>query len=237
MHSKTKLYIGGTVVVGFVLLFGSLTWFSQFPDMARYLACLSLACIASTLKVRLPGLQSTISVNFVFILIAIAQLSLAETLTLAFAATLVQCLWRPKSGPKFIQVLFNTSSLLISTALAYATAHAVPDEQRALTTLAAAATVFFMVNTGLISLVLALTSNRELREVWRQCHLWAFPYYLVGAAIAGAVSASSTMESWRISLLALPMMYLVYFYYGIFISSQTMSPARVTGTLDGDARK
>jgi hypothetical protein len=186
--------------------------------------------------VRLPGLKSTISVNFVFILIGIAELSLPETLTLALAATLVQCLWRPKTRPKIIQVLFNASSLLISTTLTYAVAHAVPGEQRTLTALAPAATVFFLVNTGLISLVLALTSNQELRAVWRQCHLWAFPYYLVGAAIAGAVSASSTMESWRIPLLALPMMYLVYFYYSIFISSQ-MTQGRASVTLEGDPSK
>jgi hypothetical protein len=237
MRTQAKIYIGTIVVLGFVLLASSLIWFRQFPDIARYSACISLACIASTLKVKLPGLKSTISVNFVFILIGIAQLSLAETLTLAFAAAVVQCLWRPKTRPKVIQVLFNVSSLLISTTLAYAIAEVMPGEHRALPTLAAAATMFFMVNTGLVSMVIALTSNQELREVWKKCHLWAFPYYLVGAAIAGAVSSSSTNESWRISMVALPMMYLVYFCYSIFVSSQTTMSTVRTEMLEGDGRK
>ena len=219
MPTKAKLYIGTSVALGYALLAGTLIFFSQFPDVARYLACLSLACIASTMKVRLPGLHGTISVNFVFILIALTQFSLAETLTIAFAATLVQCLWRPKTRPKLVQVLFNTSTVLISAALAYACAHAVPTQNHPLIALAPAATMFFVLNTGMISLVLALISKSAVLALWKQCHLWAFPYYLVGAAIAAAVGQSSQAVGWRISLLALPVMYLIYAYYKLCVSS------------------
>jgi hypothetical protein len=171
------------------------------------------------MKVRLPGLHGTISVNFVVILIAITQLSLVETLTVAFAATLVQCLWRPKTRPKILQVLFNTSTVVISTALAYGVAHAVPGEVHVWIALAPAATVFFVMNTGMISLVLALLSESRLLAVWKQCHLWAFPYYLVGAAIAAAIGQSSQTVGWRLSLLALPVMYLAYSCYKLCVSS------------------
>jgi len=220
MPTNAKLYIGTSVALGYALLAGTLIWFSQFPDGARYLACLSLACIASTMKVRLPGLHGTISVNFVFILMALELFSLAETLTIAFAATLVQCLWRPKTRPRTVQVLFNTSTVLISTALAYAAARVVPGQVHPFIALAPAATVFFVLNTGMVSLVLALLSKSTLPAVWKQCHLWAFPYYLVGAAIAAAVEQSSLTVGWRFSLLALPVMFLIYFYYKLFVSSQ-----------------
>lgn len=219
MPTKAKLYIGTSVALGYALLAGTLIWFSQFPDVARYLACLSLACIASTMKVRLPGLHGTISVNFVFILMALTQFSPAETLVIAFAATLVQSLWRPKTRPTLVQVLFNTSTVLISTALAYAGAHAVPGQDHPFIALAPAATVFFVMNTGMVSLVLALLSKSTLLAVWKQCHLWAFPYYLVGAAIAGAVDQSSQTVGWRLSLLALPVMYLIYAYFKLYVSS------------------
>ncbi len=226
MPAKAKLYIGVSVALGFGLLAGTLIWFSQFPDVARYLACLSLACIASTMKVRLPGLHGTISVNFVFILIALTQLSLVETLTLAFAATLVQCLWRPKTRPKMVQVLFNASTVVISTALAYGSAHAVPGEVHVWIALAPAATVFFVMNTGMISLILALVSKSTLLAVWKQCHLWAFPYYLVGAAIAAGIDQSSQTIGWRLSLLALPAMYLVYSCYKLgVLSLESRTPA------------
>jgi len=220
MPTNAKIYIGTSVTLGYALLAGTLIWFSQFPEVARFLACLSLACIAATMKVRLPGLHGTISVNFVFILMALTQFSFAETLVIAFAATLVQCLWRPKTRPKLVQVVFNTSTVLISAALAFAAAHIVPGQVNLLLATAPAATIFFVMNTGMISMVLALLSKSGLLAVWKQCHLWAFPYYLVGAAIAAAIAQSSQTVGWRLSLLALPTMYLTYSYYKVYVSSR-----------------
>jgi len=219
MPISAKLYIAISVILGYALLAGALIWSSEFPDKARYLACLSLACIASTMKIRFPGMQATISVNFVFILTALTELSLMETITIAFAATLVQCFWRPKTRPKLIQLLFNTSSVVISAALAYGAARAVPGRAHLLLALTAAASVFFVINTGMISLVLAFLSKSTLLAIWKRCHLWAFPYYLVGAAIAAASAQSSQTVGWRLSLLILPLMYLTYSYYKGYVSS------------------
>lgn len=219
MATKAKLYIGITVALGFALLGGSLAWFRDFPDMTRFLACLSLACIASTLKVRLPGLRGTISVNFVFILMGIPQLSLSEMIILSFAAALTQCLWRPKTRPKLIQVLFSACALAIGTAVAYKAAHAISSQPATLIALIPAATVFFAMNTGMVSLVLALISNSPLSTVWKQCQLWTLPYYLVGAAIASVASTSAPAAGWRLSLLPLPLMYLVYCYFLWCVSS------------------
>jgi hypothetical protein len=220
MPLRAKLYISIVAVVALALLAGSFLQGFAFPEPARFLAYASLACIASTMKVRLPGLHGTISVNFVFILMALTQFSLAETLTIAFAASLVQCLWRPKTRPKLVQVLFNTSTVLISAALAYVAARAVPGQAHLWLALAPAATIFFVMNTGMISMVLALLSESTLLAVWKQCHLWAFPYYLVGAAVAAAAAQSSLTVGWRLSLLALPVMYLTYSYYKVYVSAQ-----------------
>src|SRR5258706_5780993 len=114
MLLRASLYISGVAAVAPAVVVGSLVHGFAFPDPARLLAYASLACIASTMKVRLPGLQASISVNFVFILIAITFLTLAETLILAIPATIVQCLWRPKTRPKAMQVLFNASTVVIA---------------------------------------------------------------------------------------------------------------------------
>jgi len=228
MPLKTRLYIGIAAALGAVLLASCLTWNRQFDEMARFLAYTSLACIASTMKVRLPRLQGTISVNSVFILMAVAQLSLSETLLLSFAATVVQCLWRPKTRPKLIRVLFNSSAVGISAALAYWTARAVPVEPQSLMALIPAATVFFVVDSGLVSGVLAMISNKTFLEVWRQCHLWAFPFYLAGAVVAGGICTASDTSGWRVSLLVLPLMYLIYSHYQIYVSSQTSSTPGLT---------
>ena len=76
-----------------------------------------------------------------------------------------------------------------------------------------AACIYFTANTFLISGVLSLIDSKPLLDVWRQCHLWSFPYYAVGALIASLVVTSTRTVGWMVSLLILPMMYLVYIFY------------------------
>src|SRR5947209_15079826 len=63
--------------------------------------------------------------------------------------------------------------------------------------LALAACLFFLTNTGLVSTVISLVEEKPFRKVWQQCHAWAFPYYLVGAALAGLVVASGRSAGWK----------------------------------------
>src|ERR1700736_1509793 len=107
MPATAKLYIGLVIALGFSLLTGCLLFQAQFPDLPRYFSYLLLAVFASTLKVRLPGLTGTMSVNFLFILIGIADLTLAETLTMGCLAILIQCIWRTRTRAKLLQVAFN----------------------------------------------------------------------------------------------------------------------------------
>ena len=66
------------------------------------------------MKVRLPGITGTMSVNFLFILIGIADFTLAETLTMGCLAILIQCIWRTRTRPKVVQVVFNIAALAIT---------------------------------------------------------------------------------------------------------------------------
>ena len=227
MATKAKVYIGLIVVLGFAVLAGCLLVQAQFPDLPRYFAYLLLALIASTLKVRLPGVTGTISVNFLFILIGTADFTLAETMTIGCAAIVMQCLWRTKSRPRPVQVGFNVAALAISIAAAYQVSHfalalARADSLPALLVLAAC--IFFIANTLLISGVLSLIEGKSLKKVWHQCYLWSFPYYLVGSAIAGLVTESSRAVGWEASLLVLPLMYLVYTFYRLYLERVAPDP-------------
>jgi hypothetical protein len=221
MPSKAKIYIATTVALGFALLAGSLIGSAQFPFLERFVACAALACIASTLKVRVPGIKGSMSVSFVFVLVAVGQLTLVETLLLGCAATLVQCLWKPKTQPKVIQVLFNVAAMLLSAGAAWAAGHAAPAAPYTPIALAPAAMVYFGMNSLLISTVLALISGEPLMEVWKQAHLWTFPYYLVGAVIASTVCSWSETAGWRAPLLLLLPLYFMYFYYSALVATRT----------------
>jgi hypothetical protein len=169
------------------------------------------------LKIKLPKLRGTMSVNFLFILIGVAELTITETITLGCIAALIQCLWKPRKRPAVVQVLFNISTLVVSIAISFSVSHALVQGTNLLVLLAVAVCAYFVLNTGMISLVMSLTEGKSFSAVWRQCYLWSFPYYLVGAAIAAAIVISDRTGGWQRSLLMLPMMYLVYSYYRLYL--------------------
>ena len=217
MPTNAKRYINSTIAIGLFILAACLLFERQFTDPARYFGYLLLAGLASTLKVKLPKLRGTMSVNFLFILIGVAELTITETIVLSCLAALIQCFWKPRKRPLAIQVLFNISTLVVSVTIAFLASHTLVQETNLLVLLVVAVCAYFVLNTAMISLVLSLTDDKPFTDVWRQCYLWSFPYYLVGAAIASAVVFSNRTVGWQPSLLMLPMMYMIYSYYRLYL--------------------
>ena len=73
--------------------------------------------------------------------------------------------------------------------------------------------VLFGSNMLILGTVLALVNRKLLSGVWQLCYFWSLPYYLVGAAVAGVMVATGRTAQWALSLLALPLMGLVYVSY------------------------
>src|SRR6195256_853651 len=96
-------------------------WLSSDP--VKFACYLGAALLASSLKVSLPSIEGTLSVNFLFTLLGILEMSLPETLLIGLAATLAQFYWRPARRPKLIQLVFNLSQVAVSSAAAYGPSH------------------------------------------------------------------------------------------------------------------
>jgi hypothetical protein len=219
MTKRTQLYTGLTIASGAALVGSCLVSEGAVGHSDAYLVYCLLALLSSTLKIRLPGITGTISVNFLFILISIAVFTFSETVLLASAACIVQCLWRPKSRPRIVQVSFNVAALAISSGASYRLSHLFTKTPAAHlgVLLAVAASFYFTADTMLVSGVLSLVHGKSLFAVWQQCYLWSFPYYLAGAAIAGLAVETDREFGWAMSLLILPLMYLVYVFYRICV--------------------
>jgi len=93
--------------------------------------------------------------------------------------------------------------------------------------LALAACFYFLTNTVLVATVLSLVETKPLTRVWQQCYIWSFPYYLVGAGIAGMVSYSGQYVGWRTALLIVPIMYLTYLHYRLYIERHTAQAGNI----------
>src|SRR5258708_33177610 len=172
-------------------------------------------------------MQGNISISFVIALIAIAQLTLSESLVVGVLATLVQCFWRTRKSPTLVQVLFNISTLVVSVILAFGVLDAVRNSGALIPGLVVAALLFFIVNSGLVSLVLALLNSQSVVSVWRNCHRWAFPYYIGGTVVAvrGASLVRVGGRGGGFPIFFLPPFFLFLFLYIGFISAPTRAPA------------
>jgi len=190
-------------------------------DPLRFACYLFVALGASVFKVRLPGIEATMSANFLFILVGIMDLSPAETILMGSLGGLIQSLWQSRPRPKPIQLIFNFSNIAISIVAAefvYHNGYAQSIGLKWPLLLAAASTTYFAVNTMSVSGVIALSERRNPVRVWKECYLWSFPYYLLGALIAGVVSTINHSLGWQVAVLILPVVYWMYRSYRIYLN-------------------
>ena len=226
---QTKAFVGITASVGVVVLGYALShWQSQ--DLMRFLCYLGVAVLASGLKVQLPGIDGTMSVNFLFILLGVLELSLPETLVIGCTATLVQSVWQARKRLDPVKILFNAAGMMANACwLTYLSYHwlAARFSSNRPILLMVAALVFFFANTLPISIVIAMTEGKSSRRVWSECYFWSFPYYLVGAAAVGLVGIVNRSAGWETSLLVLPLIYWVYRSYRLYLGRLEAEKDRV----------
>jgi hypothetical protein len=219
MPSLAKTYIALiAAVAAAALTVAAYQWKPE--NLGHFVQFFALAMVASAMKVRLPGFKTTISLNFVFILIGIALFSFGETVLIGLGGALVQSLWKSQSRPKPVQVLFNAACLTVCTAAAFWASHgilAVLGLNSFAAMMVLGACVYVVLNTGLVSLVIALAEGQSIKQIWLSCYEWTLPYFLVGAAVAGLASAAGHGAPWGVTLLVVPAMYFVYVYYKMHI--------------------
>ena len=226
---QTKAFVGVTASIGVVVLAFSLAHW-QSHDLMRFTCYLLVAVLASGLKVQLPGIDGTMSVNFLFILLGVMELSLPETLVIGCTATLVQSIWQARKRLDPVKILFNVAGMMANaSALTYLTYQSLWGRfgSSKPVLLMVAALVFFFANTLPISIVIALTEGKSSRKVWSECYFWSFPYYLVGAAAVGLVGIVNRAAGWETSLLVLPLIYWVYRSYRLYLGRLEAEKERV----------
>jgi diguanylate cyclase (GGDEF)-like protein/putative nucleotidyltransferase with HDIG domain len=219
MPVRAIIYIALTAAVGSVALgMAFLHW--HCDDPLKFECYLAIAVLASTMKVRLPGVESTMSVNFLLVLLGILELSLPETLLIGCCATLVQSIWKTQHKPEPVKVLFNVVSMtapaICLAYFAYYFSAGLLHNSKPLMLMVASFT-YFLANTIAVALVIALSTRSSLRGVWSVTHFWSLPYYLVGAAIVDMISFSNRYVGWENGLLIVPIVYMIYRSYYLYL--------------------
>lgn len=230
MKRSAQIFITLVILSGFAVL-AQAVLHAQSVDHVRFVSFLLVACLAARLKVKLPGLTGSMSVNLPFILVAAAEMNPSEALAVACFSTFVQCL--PRATQKFnpVQAIFNFCNMALAvgvTRLMFG--------QSALNNmvsshgllLALAAGGFFVVNTVPVAIVISLTEAKNALKVWGDIFQLSFPYFVASAAIAGLVLAATAKIGWQVPLFVLPVMFGVFHSYKrYFGSARETAPAPV----------
>jgi diguanylate cyclase (GGDEF)-like protein/putative nucleotidyltransferase with HDIG domain len=219
MPNKAKVFIGVTASIGIVLAIMSIQHW-QSASLSRFLLYLAIALCTSGMKVVLPGLNGTMSVNFLFVLMGVLELSPSETMLLGCGAMFVQCCWKMKKPPLPVRLLFNVFSSIApaiwicewvyhhSGNLLH---HSMP------LMVMAAASAYFLTNTYAVVGIMTLVEGRPFFRTWNQTFFWSFPCYLAGAAMVTFVHFASQSFGWGMWLIVTPIVYWIYRSYRIYL--------------------
>ena len=199
MPIRAKIFVAITSMAGAVGFVAALLhWHSD--NLLKFGCYLLVAVLASTLKVKLPGMDSTMSVHFLFVLLGVLELSLGETLVIGCTAALVQCLWKRKQHLDPIKVIFNILGLMANAiCLTYFVYHSLAQYFKGSMPLVqlAVAITYFLGNTVPLAVVIALAENRSMFKIWTETYVWGLPYNLAGAALVGGISIANRYIGWQ----------------------------------------
>ena len=213
------------IVVGAGLLFIGLPH-AAFAQPFLFLALLALATASAALKVTLPLTTSgsTMSVSYAVDFASLLLLGPHETMLVAAGSAFAQCNLNRKGHNPLHRTLFSMGALIITVqgaGLAYDqfSLAAAPNAWTAMARpLVAAATAYYLLNTGLIASAIALSQRQRMWTVWQTNFLWSAPSYFVGALTAQAAATFVGRSSywWLVPLFFAPL-YLTYRTYKIYM--------------------
>jgi hypothetical protein len=216
LSTKTRILVGLVVAFGVgILAQVPLTW--GHPVYGRFLGTFVVALFAARLKVSLPRLTGSMSVNLPLILLALSELSLAEALLITGASTLVQCFWSEDGQQKPVKVMFNVGVTLMAAQAAWLTMQATAPNSGLGLSLGALA--YLLVNTIPVAAIIAFTESSRLFGTWRRILQLTFPYFVLAAGVAGLAKLATHVFAWYIPLLILPLMFLVQRSFALYFQT------------------
>ena len=231
---KAKVMIGIVAVASLCALsFGVIRWQTQaWPQLLLLSAA---AAVSSRLKVKLPGMTSSMSGNLPVILLAVTQLGLFASLLVAVTAAIAQS-YSGGNTTKPIQFVFNACTLLNASGLAYLAYHSQIFGAHASAhtmSLVLAAVTYFVANTMPVASIIGLTEGGNPFALWHKVFLWSFPNYVIGAGLTAIVSTFSTVSGLATVATLMAVLFGVYHSYKMYVGRAEQTQPRAMSMAAG----
>jgi hypothetical protein len=231
---KAKVMIGMVAVASLCALsFGVVRWQTQaWPQLLLLMAA---AALSSRLKVKLPGMTSSMSGNLPVILLGVTQLGLFASLLVAITAAIAQSYTSGGNKTKPIQFVFNACTLLNASGLAYLAYHSQIGARATAHTmsLVLAAATYFLANTAPVASIIGLTEGGNPFALWHKVFLWSFPNYVIGAGLTAIASAFSTISGLATLAALMAVLFAVYQSYKMYVGRAEQTQPKVMAMSTG----
>jgi len=225
---KAKVMIGMVAVASLCALsIGVVRWQTQaWPQLLLLMAA---AALSSRLKVKLPGMTSSMSGNLPVILLGVTQLGLFASLLVAVTAAIAQSYTSGGNKTKPIQFVFNACTLLNASGLAYLAYHSQIGARATAHTmsLVLAAATYFLANTAPVASIIGLTEGGNPFALWHKVFLWSFPNYVIGAGLTAIASTFSTISGLATLAALMAVLFAVYQSYKMYVGRAEQTQPQV----------
>lgn len=228
--TSARVFIALIVISG-LCVFGDAVLSANSIYAVRFVSFVLVACVAARLRLKLPGLTGSMSVNLPFILVAVAEMSSLEALTVGCISTVVQTLPRKKmSKVNSVQAAFNFSNMALAVAatrLVFLSGILAGEIASAPIRLCVAGLVFFLINSVPVAVVISLSEATNALRTWIGMAQLSFPYFVASAGIAATVMTLTIRIGWGVPIAVMPLMLGIYLSYKrlLGIAAGTNQPA------------
>jgi len=199
------------------------------PRWGDLLLFLTLAGLAAVRRIHLTPRLGTISVGNAVVVATLLYLGLPEALLAALVSGVAGCLISQRTGrlQPAHRILFAAATVILTTFAAgrvFAATGGVPRAPVAQLLWPALPTTltYFLVNTGLVALIMAASERASLGPLWRERFAWAWPGYLAASSVA-------ILGGWlyqRLDLVGLalsaPLLYIIYHSYKLHVAQKQL---------------
>src|SRR6266487_2942898 len=224
LPTSARVYVVTVVVLGIAMFLVYLPQV-QVDQPLLLLGLLLLSSMSAALKVYLPLTTggSTMSVSYAVDFASLLLLGPHATMFVAAGSAIAQCNLNKKERNPVYRTLFSVASLVITVqgaGLAFrllgGSGSAMPFTALA-RPLVGAATVYFLLNTGLVATAIALSTRHNILTTWHNNFLWSAPSYFVGAGTAALAASLVGHAGYWVAPFTFAPLYLMYRTYKVYM--------------------
>src|SRR5437867_2383294 len=224
LPTSARVYVVTVVVLGIAMFLVYLPQV-QVDQPLLLLGLLLLSSMSAALKVYLPLTTggSTIAVSYAVDFASLLLLGAHETMLVAAGSAFSQCHLNSRARNPLYRTLFSVASLVITVQASGLAFQLLGGTQSAMsfTTLArplvGAATMYFLLNTGLVATAIALSTRTSIINTWQDNFLWSAPSYFVGAGSAALAASFVEHAGYWVAPLTFAPLYLTYRTYKVYM--------------------